>query len=204
MRRVASPSPPLRFCVAHLQHPHLAATAVAARAAFRPQFSAFGEYVDLGRHNWRQLNSGQVLPGEHLLAEVQYTSSNGTAGQAGYAVTISGLAGEMIADGFLPLQPGDPLLSDAYVAMENVPADCQEMPSCENLNIRNITLEWDASGGDGGNSGGAAPSWSWAVHNLTATCKPAIVVHGADHLEFVWSISPSDEDEAARHRVDEL
>jgi hypothetical protein len=154
-----------------------------------------------------------------MLTELLYNSSSrGAAGetrggqappQPGFTVVLTGTQGDRIAEGFLALHPDDPPMSDVYIVMENPPSDCQEMPSCQNLNIRNISIEWEAgAGGDTDALGNpaaarvAAPAWTWKVATLSQQCKPQLLVHTPDHLEFLWSTGTKPTGEA--HHVDEL
>lgn len=163
-----------------------------------------------------------MLPGEHMLTELPYNSSSSSrsrdaagdarGGQAtpqpGYTVVLTGAQGDRIAEGFLALHPDDPPMSDVYIVMENPPSDCQEMPSCQNLNIRNISIEWEAGAGGGADAlakpaaRAAAPSWTWMVATPSQQCKPQLFVHAPDHLEFLWSTGTKPIDET--HHVDEL
>lgn len=137
--------------------------------------------MGLARRGWHQTTSGHVLPGEMVEAELVYNASVNTGGPptAGYMATLRS-QGEIVAEGVLALAPGSEPLADVYLTLENAPASCREMPSCGNLNMRNITLEWS------GAEKGAA--WSWDVHTPQAACDAALVVHTMNHLEFTWSI----------------
>jgi len=137
------------------------------------EFTIFNGYYQWDDSYWWQSNVGQVNPGNHINAWVQYESSNNSYNmyigctETGWSITSNIAVNE------------NQTYTDTYFVVEHQPDDCGQYPSNGDIVFENIHIELEGQE--------VTPKWQGHTWQDACNCQPHVI--SPSSVKFTWQTS---------------